>query len=208
MELTDQQFDRALAWTGPLTECAVITGMPWRRAWAYVSGHPVTIRPFLKSDKASDPSSLSAAARKELRKIIKKGGYSVVDLLKLRMSDMLLSAGFSGKEVQALIDGKIFHAASGRFFSVSILAVSDGINPPSVRTFDNAAPHEVVSAITPAINNGSCWTVLNLGSLFRELIERIVCHQERREYTVKTPGQQVREALSAIREKKLVQTGE
>src|SRR6476620_2957226 len=104
MELTSEQRNKALWWTGTLTEASVILGMPWRRAWAYVSGSPITIRPILKSAEAK---KVKARLPKGARGLIRKGGYCFLELLKLKLADILLSAGLSGKTVQGLLDGGI-----------------------------------------------------------------------------------------------------
>ncbi len=209
MEVSEQQWHRAHGWTGTLTEAAVILGMPWRRCWAYVSGHPVSIKPFLKSKKAK------AEMPKGARKAIRKGGYSIIDLQKLKLADLLLSAGLSGKSVQELIDGKLFEAVGnlpeGERLTGAVTMIEDGVNPLLVQSFAHADFQQLITAVTTAHAMGARCVTVRIGYILDEVVNRIVCHQECREYVVKTRSEVAKalaEAFTEIREKKISQAKE
>jgi len=207
MELTSEQFDKAAGWHGALTEAAVILDLPFRRCWAYVSGKPVSIRPFLRSERAK--AEMPPVVRKTLRKAIRQGHYTCLELVKIRLADLLLSAGLLGRHVQPLLDGKLFEALrsvpepeqtgapvprlKSRLTSV-IVVIYDGINDPFVRAFSD--PAEQMAVIKSAEENGSAIVCLNVANLYREVLGRVCAFQESREYVTKSPGKLVAEALA------------
>lgn len=198
--LSSEQVDKALYWTGPLTEACVILDMPFRRAWNYVSGRPISIRPVLTSADAK------ARLPRGVRSKIGKNKYSHIELVKLRLGDTLLSAGLPGKVVQPLLDGALSQALSrmpgGQRLDTTILVIYNGIDDPVVMAFSWEKHEEFDAAFLAALDIGAARCVLTLGSIEREIIRRTVCHQERREYVCKSPGQMVKEALSRARRDK------
>src|SRR5947209_12567180 len=109
------------------------------------------------------------------RKAIRPGGYSIIDLMKLRMADLLLSAGLRGKDVQRLIDGKILDSVRAlpeprTSLSASILIAYDGINEPYVQAFSNPDQFKVAHEATLEV--GACTIVLSMGELNMEILQR------------------------------------
>ena len=120
-----------------------------------------------------------------IRKQIKKGSYSFLDLVKLRLADILLSCGIPGKQVQPLIDGDLLKAArlSGDVLTASLLVIYDGIHDPQILTFPRGHDFaEFDKACKYALAIGAAFTTLSFASIMRNILERVTCHQEHREY--------------------------
>jgi hypothetical protein len=194
-KLTANQINKALLWTGSLTEACEILDMPFRRAWNYVSGKPISIRPVLTGPKAK----LLGRSRSK----IDKNGYRFEELLNFRFGEALLSARLPGETVQALIDGGLASGllktpCSGRL-DATVLILYHNLEDPVVMTFPPGKEDDFQVAFDAARETGAARCVLSVRSVMQEVIRRTVWHQERRAYSAKSPDLMVREALSRVR---------
>jgi hypothetical protein len=197
-KLKANQINRALLWTGSLTEACEILDMPFSRAWNYVSGKPISIRPVLSEPKAK----LLGRPRSK----IDKNGYRFAELLNFRFAETLLSTGLPGGTVQALIDGGLVSefskTPSSDKFDATILILYHNIEGPLVMAFPPGKEDDFQIAFDAALETGSACCVLSVRAVMREVMLRTVGRQEHREYTAKAPDLMVKEALScASREK-------
>jgi hypothetical protein len=193
--LTSNQINRALLWTGSLTEACEILDMPFSRAWSYVSGKPISIRPVLTGPKAK--------LLGRLRSKIDKNGYSFMELLNFRVAETLLSARLPGETVQLLIDGglaaKLLKTPCSDRFDATILILYHNLQEPVVMAFPPGKEDDFQIAFDAARETGAARCVLSVGSVMQEVMRRTVWRQERREYRAKSPDMMVREALSRVR---------
>jgi hypothetical protein len=191
-KLTTTQISRALLWTGSLTQACAILEMPFRRAWNYVSGKPVSIRPVLRGPKAETLG--------RTRSRIEKNGYTFAELLNLRLAETLLSAGISGETVQELIDSGFvsdgLKAPNNGQADATIVIVYHDIDGPAVMAFPPGKESDVKSAVDAAFEIGAARCLLSAGSIMQEVLRRTVFYQEHRPYVAKSPHQILKEAGS------------
>lgn len=197
-KLTASQIKRALCWTGSLTEACEILDMPFSRAWSYVSGKPITIRPMLTGPEA--------ILLERSRSKIGKNHYSFTELLNLRFAETLLSAGLPGEDVQRLIDGgvasKLSKIRCSAKFDATVLILYHNLHEPLVMAFPPGKEVDFQIAFNAARETGAARCVLSVGSLMQEVMRRTVWRQEHREYSAKSPDLMVKEALSRVRREK------
>jgi hypothetical protein len=175
-KLTSSQMNKALLWTGSLTEACAILDMPFRRAWNYVSGKPISIRPVL-----TGPRSIILGRS---RSRIGKNSYTFVALLNLRLAETLLSAGLPGKTVQLLVDkglaADLCAVPKAGKSDANILILYHDIDHPAVIAFPLGKENDFDVAFDAALEIGAARCVLSVGSLMQEVLRRTVSHQERR----------------------------
>jgi hypothetical protein len=191
--LSNEQLRRAGGWNGSLVEASEILSVPWRRLWNYVSGRPVSIRPWLKTAKLP----------RGMRARIGKRQYTQTELEKFTLADRLLTAGIPGPVVQRLLDRDIYKAVYGKL-DCTVLVVFAAVSDPVVTVFEHG--QDWTKDFLRAHANGDIAVVVPFGAMVLELLERTCCFQERREYVKKSAGQQAKEALTAaLRERDAAQ---
>ena len=197
-KLTSNQIKRALLWTGSLTEACEILDMPFHRAWNYVSGKPISIRPVLTGPRAN----LLGRSRSK----IDKNRYSFAELLNLRFAETLLSAGLPGETVQLLIDGglasELLKTPCSDRFDATVLILYHNLEDPVVMAFPPGKEDDFQIAFDAARETDAARCVLSVGSVMQEVMRRTVWRQEHREYSAKSPDLMVKEALSRVRREK------
>jgi hypothetical protein len=194
-KLTSNQINRALLWTGSLTEACEILDMPFHRAWNYVSGKPISIRPVLAGPRAK----MLGRSRSK----IDKNRYSFAELLNLRFAETLLSASLPGETVQLLIDGglasELLKTPCSARFDATVLILYRNLDDPVVMTFPPGKEDDFQIAFDAARATDAARCILSVGSVMQEVMRRTVWRQEHREYSAKSPDLMVKEALSRVR---------
>jgi hypothetical protein len=191
-KLTSNQIKRALLWTGSLTDACEILDMPFHRAWNYVSGKPISVRPVLTGPRAK----LLGRSRSKIH----KNGYSFAELLKFRFAETLLSARVPGETVELLIDGRLaselLKTPGSGSFDATVLILYRNLEGPVVMAFPPGTENDFQIAFDAARKTDAARCVLSVGSVMQEVMRRTVWRQEHREYSAKSPGSMVKEALS------------
>jgi hypothetical protein len=166
--------------------------MPFRRAWNYVSGKPISVRPALTGPGAK----LLGHSRSR----IGKNGYSFAELLNFRFAETLLSARLSGKTVQSLIDGglasELLKTPCSDRFDATVLILYHNLEDPVVMAFPPGKEDDFKIAVDAARETDAARCVLSVGSVMQEVMRRTVWRQEQREYIAKSPHLMVKTALS------------
>jgi hypothetical protein len=197
-KLTSGQINRALLWTGSLTEACEILDMPFRRAWNYVSGKPISIRAPLTGPRAK----LLGRSRSK----IDKNGYTFAELLNFRFAETLLSASLPGETIQLLIDGglacELLKTPCSDRFDAIVLILYHNLEDPVVMAFPPGKEDDFQIAFDAAQETDAARCVLSVGSVMQEVMRRTVWRQEHREYSSKSPDLIVKEALSRVHRKK------
>ncbi len=191
-KLTPNQIKRALLWTGSLTDACEILDIPFHRAWNYVSGKPISVRPIVTGPRAK----LLGCSRSKIH----KNGYSFTELLKFRFAETLLSARVPRETVQLLIDGELTSEllkTPGRDGSdATVLILYRNLKDPVVMAFPRGKEADFRIAFSAACETDAARCVLSVGSVMQEVMRRTVWRQEHREYSAKSPDLIVKEALS------------
>src|ERR1700742_441116 len=194
-KLTAKQINRALLWTGSLTEACEILDMPFRRAWNYVSGKPISIRPAIRGPRAE----LLGRSRSK----IDRNGYGFAELLKFRFAETLLSARLRGESVQLLIDGgltsELLKTPCSDRFDATVLILYHNLEDPVVMVFPPGKEDDFQIAFDAARETDAARCVISVGSVIQEVMRRTVWRLEHRQYSAKSPHLMVREALSRVR---------
>jgi hypothetical protein len=135
-KLTSNQIKRALLWTGSLTDACEILDMPFHRAWNYVSGKPISVRPVITGPRAK----LLGCSRSKIH----KNSYSFAELLKFRFAETLLSARVPRETVQLLIDGELtselLKTPGRERFDATVLILYCNLKDPVVMAFPRGKP--------------------------------------------------------------------